>query len=78
MSLEDEIKADPETLRKALMDRAGISNDLLASPFQKTSWDIMGALPATTRGHKYILVVADLFSKWIWLKRIVLPWLRSW
>ena len=27
VSLEDEKKADPETLRKALMDRAGISKD---------------------------------------------------
>ena len=34
-------------------------------PFQKISWDIMGPLPATTRGHKYILVVTDLFSKWV-------------
>ena len=25
----------------------------------------MGPLPATTRGHKYILVVTDLFSKWV-------------
>ena len=34
-------------------------------PFQKISWDIMCPLPATTRGHKYILVVTDLFSKWV-------------
>ena len=34
-------------------------------PFQKISWDIIGPLPATTRGHKYILVVTDLFSKWV-------------
>ena len=34
-------------------------------PFQKISWDIMGPLPATTRGHKYIPVVIDLFSKWV-------------
>ena len=34
-------------------------------PFQKISWDIMGPLPATTRGYKYILVVTDLFSKWV-------------
>ena len=34
-------------------------------PFQRLSWDIMGPLPTTPRGHKYILVVTDLFSKWV-------------
>ena len=53
MSLEDEKKADPETLRKALMDRAGISKDPLASAKvfserrqgeQETVTDFEGAL----------------------------------
>ena len=34
-------------------------------PFQKISWDIMGPLPVTARGFKYILVITDLFSKWV-------------
>ena len=34
-------------------------------PFQRLSWDIMGPLPTTYCGHKYILVVTDLFSKWV-------------
>ena len=33
-------------------------------PFQKVSWDIMGPLPTTAAGNKYILVVTDIFSKW--------------
>ena len=33
-------------------------------PFDKISWDIMGPLPLTTQGNKYVLVVTDLFSKW--------------
>ena len=53
VSLEDEKKADPETLRKALMDRAGISKDPLASAKvfserrqgeQETVTDFEGAL----------------------------------
>eukprot|EP00731_Ephydatia_muelleri_P017894 Em0010g992a len=53
VSLEDEKKADPETLRKALMDRAGISKDPLASAKvsserrqgeHKTMTDFEGAL----------------------------------
>ena len=34
-------------------------------PFDVISWDIMGPLPLSTKGHKYILVVTDLFSKWV-------------
>ena len=34
-------------------------------PFQKISWDIMGPLPVTKKGSKYILVNTNLFSKWV-------------
>lgn len=34
-------------------------------PFQKISWDIMGPLPPSSRGNRYILVVTDLFTKWV-------------
>ena len=34
-------------------------------PFQKISWDITGPLPETEQGNRYILVVTDLFSKWV-------------
>ena len=34
-------------------------------PFQKLSWDIMGPLPASSKGHRYNLVVMDLFTKWV-------------
>ena len=33
-------------------------------PFQKISWDVMGPLPTTLKGSKYILVITDLFTKW--------------
>ena len=33
-------------------------------PFDILSWDILGPLPLTNQGNKYILVVTDLFSKW--------------
>ena len=33
-------------------------------PFNKISWDIMGPLPLTAQGNRYVLVVTDLFSKW--------------
>jgi transposase InsO family protein len=34
-------------------------------PFEKVSWDIMGPLPTSSKGKKYILVVTDIFSKWV-------------
>ena len=34
-------------------------------PFEKISWDIMEPLPTTESGNKYILVVTDLFTKWV-------------
>ena len=34
-------------------------------PFEKVSWDIMGPLPTSESGNKYILVVTDLFTKWV-------------
>ena len=33
--------------------------------FEKVSWDIMGPLPTSSKGKKYILVVTDIFSKWV-------------
>ena len=34
-------------------------------PFEKVSWDIMGPLPVTNSGNKYVLAVTDLFTKWV-------------
>ena len=33
-------------------------------PLERVAMDIMGPLPLTDRGNKYILVVADYFTKW--------------
>ena len=34
-------------------------------PFEKLLWDIMGPLPMSSQGNKYILVITDLFTKWV-------------
>ena len=35
------------------------------APFEILSWDIMGPLPISSQGNKYILVVTDIFTKWV-------------
>ena len=34
-------------------------------PIEKIFWDIMGPLPTSSKGKKYILVVTDIFNKWV-------------
>ena len=44
---------------------APLQNVTVSSPMQKVAIDILGPLPITLAGNKYILVAADYFSKWI-------------
>ena len=37
----------------------------VGAPMERVALDIMGPLPKTTRGNKYVLVVGDYFTKWI-------------
>ena len=34
-------------------------------PFQRIAWDITGPFPETERGNRYIVVITDLFSRWV-------------
>ena len=34
-------------------------------PMERVALDIVGPLPETERGNKYLLVVGDYFSKWV-------------
>ncbi|KAJ8943520.1 hypothetical protein NQ318_023030 [Aromia moschata] len=37
---------------------------LSGAPFERVAVDILGPLPVTDRGNKYLMVVMDYFSKW--------------
>ena len=38
---------------------------LVGAPLDRLATDIMGPLPLTPRGNRYVLVVTDSFSKWV-------------
>ena len=43
---------------------APLQPELAGRPLQRVAMDILGPLPETDRGHKYVLVIADYFTKW--------------
>ena len=45
--------------------RAPMQVQVAEEPWSRVAMDMMGPLPRTTRGNKYILVVADYFTKWV-------------
>ena len=45
--------------------KAPLGTVRVGAPFEVIAMDIMGPLPLTARGNKYILVVWDYFSKWV-------------
>ena len=44
--------------------RAPLQIDLPRAPFERAAMDILGPLPETRKGNKYILVIGDYFTKW--------------
>ena len=51
------------------------------NPFQKVGMDILGPLPETDDGHKYLIVLQDYFTKWpeaVSLKNIDTNTIQSW
>ena len=45
--------------------KAPLHSTLSSFPCQRVALDIMGPLPITDRGNRYILVIADYFTKWV-------------
>ena len=45
--------------------RAPMGGMLTGAPLDRIRMDILGALPLTPRGNKYILAVTDYFTKWV-------------
>ena len=44
--------------------RAALKQYILGAPLERIAVDILGPLPLTPRGNRYVLVVTDYFTKW--------------
>ena len=44
--------------------RAPLGDYTVGEPMERVAMDILGPLPLSTQGNKYILVVCDCFTKW--------------
>lgn len=45
--------------------KAKMGNMTVGSPLERLSTDILGPLPETHRGNKYILTATDHFTNWV-------------
>ena len=45
--------------------RAPLSQYNIGAPMERLAIDILGPLPLSSRGNKYILITADYFTKWV-------------
>ena len=45
--------------------KAPLQQESVGAPMERVALDVVGPLPETERGNKYILVVGDYFSKWM-------------
>ncbi len=44
--------------------RAPLQHELSGSPFDRVAFDVIGPLPITANGNRFILMMIDYFSKW--------------
>ena len=51
-------------VRSGPQHRAALQQEPGGSRFQRVAIDIMGELPETSNGNKYVLVLCDYFTKW--------------
>ena len=45
--------------------RAAMANFRVGAPLDRLGIDIMGPLPTTTRGNRYLFVICDYFTRWV-------------
>jgi len=51
--------------RRSRKMKASMKQYIVGEPLERVGMDIMGPLPCSDYGNKYVLVVADYFTKWL-------------
>ena len=59
-SAETVICAGPRSKRRAPLERYNVG-----APMERLAVDVLGPLPTTEAGNKYLLTTADYFTKWV-------------
>ncbi|GFU83029.1 retrovirus-related Pol polyprotein from transposon 412 [Trichonephila clavipes] len=61
-----ELHGSPTGARKGpkIRSRGKLHRYNVGAPFERIAFDILGPLPRTASGNKYLLVVMDYFTKW--------------
>lgn len=49
---------------KSSAKRAPLGSRITGGPMEKVAMDVLGPLPTTDKGNKYVLVICDEFTKW--------------
>ena len=58
-------KCDSCAVQKQLkMIKATMGQFIVGEPMERVAMDILGPLPMSKNGNKYVLVISDLFTKW--------------
>ena len=47
------------------LKRSPMQKYRVGAPMERVAMDVMGPLPKSTRGNRYILVIGDYFTKWV-------------
>ena len=56
--------------RTKVSPKAGIGDMRTGAPMDRLGIDIMGLLPLSNKGNKYIQVITDAFTKWVEIRAI--------
>jgi hypothetical protein len=46
------------------MNKAPMGQFIVGEPMERVAMDILGPLPMSKNGNKYVLVISYLFTKW--------------
>ena len=69
--MRDDIESWVKCCRSCAMNKRGhgrgkapLIQELSGSPFQRVAFDVIGPIPTTKNGKRFILVVVDYYTKW--------------